>query len=493
MRKILLFLIGLMLGVVAPSVWADAQTGKETYEGVVTFRRQNEPYFFVHAADGRDWRCSPDFTGPGPKVGDIVRNRDAYLETRYGCYTTRSFRGTLEILGHDETLIPEPIVLRISDMFRLGPRHLPEPDYHAKIVYTEGVVYDIIRREYETMIILKDEDKLLRLSILVPLAERLPEGVVLGALVRVRGPAVYNGVFNKDHQIVNIQNVCILMEGFGDIHVLNRPPWWTPTRILIGVGVLLAILLVSWVFVFALRREVVKQAARLADSIRAQHNERLEAEAARRERLRLAADLHDGFQQLLAGTMFRIDAAFGAMTNDQYAAALQQLAGARDALCYTQNGLRAALWSMTEESEGPGRLADLLTYAVRRLPHWQGRVFVSSQGSDVKLPRLTNGSLLMVFQEAVGNALKHGRATRVDVNLVFTEEQLTITITDNGCGFDRATRLRAGLGLTSMERRMAELGGTLSIESALGKGTRVTAILNLNHLAPVERKEASDE
>ena len=144
---------------------------------------------------------------------------------------------------------------------------------------------------------------------------------------------------------------------------------------------------------------------------------------------------------------------------------------------------------MTEESEGPGRLADLLTYAVRRLPHWQGRVFVFSQGSDVKLPRLTNGSLLMVFQEAVGNALKHGHATRVDVNLVFTEEQLTLTITDNGCGFDRSAHPTAGLGLTSMERRMAELGGTLSVESALGKGTCVTAILKLNHFGPTENKE----
>ena len=410
------------------------------------------------------------------------------LETRYGSYTTRSFRGDLEILGHDETLIPEPIILTIPEMYRFGPRHVPEPDYHAKLVYTEGTVYDIIRREHETTIILKDGDYLLRLSIQVPLAERLPEQVVLGALLRVKGPAVYNGAF-KNYQLLTIQNVCILMEGFGEITVLNRPPWWTPTRIWICVGCLLAILLVSWGGVFVLRREVVKQTARLAESIRAQHNERLEAEAARRERLRLAADLHDGFQQLLAGTMFRIDATFGALTNGELAAALQQLAGARDALCYTQNGLRAALWSMTEESEGPGRLADLLTYAVRRLPHWQGRVFVSSQGSDVKLPRLTNGSLLMVFQEAVGNALKHGHATRVDVNLVFTEEQLTLTITDNGCGFDRSARPTVGLGLTSMERRMAELGGTLSVESVLGKGTCVTAILKLNHFGPTENKE----
>ncbi|MGN0854753.1 MAG: sensor histidine kinase [Kiritimatiellia bacterium] len=439
----------------------------------MTLHRPGDQYFFVHAADGRSWRCETGFEMPGPQVGDVVSVTDAYLENPRKRFTTRSFGGELKVIGHDESLLPEPVFLSLPAMRRLGKRHLPDPDYYAKIIYTEGLVYDIVRRETQTDILLKDGGVNLKVSVVVPLTAPMPSEIKLGACVRVRGAVVYSPVLDRQGAIAGIRSVSVLMSGFDDIKVVDRAPWWTPIRILVAAGVLILILLASWIWAFMLRRAVIRQTQCLEISIRTHHNERLEADAAHRERLRLAAELHDGFQQLLAGAMFRIDAAFGALP-DNIAAAMQQLAGARDALEHTQTGLRSALWSMIEESEGPGSLMGLFRYAAGRLCHWRDRVFISASGTEVAFARRVRGSLLMVLQEAVGNALRHGRATRVDVTLDYRADRLVMTVADNGSGFDVANCVQ-GIGRDSMRRRVQELNGEFRITSEIGKGTTLTA------------------
>lgn len=463
----------LLVALLAINVSADEATGHVSYEGVVTLHRQGDGYFFVHATDGRDWRCQTAFDPPGPKVGDIVSVRDALLEKVRNRHTTRSFGGELQVVGHDESRIPEASFMSFAALHKVGPTCLPEPDYYAKVIYTEGRVYDIIRREMMTVLLLKDGERTLSASIIVPIAEAQPSEIKVGAWVRVRGAVVYVPVRDKQNAITGIQSVSVLLDGFDGVQVIDRAPWWTPHRVMAAGGVLVAIIVGSWIWVFLLRRAVVRQTKRLEASIRRQHNERLEVDAARRERLRLAADLHDGFQQLLAGAMFRIDAAFGALP-ENIPAAMQQLAGAREALGHTQNGLRSALWSMTEESEGPSSLTGLFRYAAGRLSHWHDHVFIASRGTEVPFARRTSGSLLMVLQEVVGNALRHGRATRVEVTLSYEADCLVMTVKDNGGGFD-VERCAHGIGLDSMRRRLQELGGSFSVSSEVGKGAVAVA------------------
>ena len=78
----------------------------------------------------------------------------------------------------------------------------------------------------------------------------------------------------------------------------------------------------------------------------------------------------------------------------------------------------------------------------------------------------------MILQESVGNAIRHGRATRVKVHVAFGEDGLVLTVEDNGCGFDTAEHAR-GLGLGGMDDRAKALGGTFRIESAAGRGSKV--------------------
>ncbi len=100
------------------------------------------------------------------------------------------------------------------------------------------------------------------------------------------------------------------------------------------------------------------------------------------------------------------------------------------------------------------------------------------QGRIERLPRQVELVLYRVAQEALTNIARHARATRVEVTLNCSTEQLELFIADDGVGFDpeavRRSRARS-LGLMGMAERLALIGGTLEIDSAPGKGTRIRA------------------
>ena len=88
--------------------------------------------------------------------------------------------------------------------------------------------------------------------------------------------------------------------------------------------------------------------------------------------------------------------------------------------------------------------------------------------------------LFRIIQEAVGNAIKHGNATKINITLAYKKEVIIVEIHDNGKGFD--TRLldeSKGLGLHNIQVR-AKLLGTIEVVSAAGKGTAITLKINTN-------------
>jgi len=108
------------------------------------------------------------------------------------------------------------------------------------------------------------------------------------------------------------------------------------------------------------------------------------------------------------------------------------------------------------------------------MAHWEGIVEITSEGEERTVARNFCGSLLLIMQEAVGNAIRHGAAKHVVVKIAFREKDIEMTISDDGCGFDAASTPIAGhYGLSTMERRIGELGGSMRISSAPGRGTVV--------------------
>ena len=171
--------------------------------------------------------------------------------------------------------------------------------------------------------------------------------------------------------------------------------------------------------------------------------------------------------------MFRLKAAMNYLPKDAENSRTQ-LEKVKDALQHTQAGLRSTLWAMNEESEGPESLLALFGFTARRMGHWEGVVQITSEGEERPVARKSAGTLLLIMQEAVGNALKHGGAKNVRVRLAFAERELTMTVIDDGCGFDVAANTDAGhYGMASMERRTSELGGTMTVWSKGGLGSKL--------------------
>ena len=107
-----------------------------------------------------------------------------------------------------------------------------------------------------------------------------------------------------------------------------------------------------------------------------------------------------------------------------------------------------------------------------------------SPGEESRLPPELEIACFRVVQETLTNVIRHAGAKVVTVKLGVTPEQVCISVTDDGCGFNPGAAVsgvagRRRLGLAGMQERMDLLGGELSIKSAPGKGTTVTATLPL--------------
>ena len=86
--------------------------------------------------------------------------------------------------------------------------------------------------------------------------------------------------------------------------------------------------------------------------------------------------------------------------------------------------------------------------------------------------------MFRISQEALTNVLKHAKAATVHLTFAVDADSVTLTIADDGCGFDAQSRLRhasQGLGLLIMQERLRAVAGSLRIESRPGAGTRVLA------------------
>jgi signal transduction histidine kinase len=106
----------------------------------------------------------------------------------------------------------------------------------------------------------------------------------------------------------------------------------------------------------------------------------------------------------------------------------------------------------------------------------------------IDLPVVMEEALYHIAVEALNNAIKHAQATSVSLCLRKAETWVELIITDDGKGFEPGPNGKpGGMGLTSMHKRAEGLGGTLTVQSAPGQGTKVTARLSY-HMDPRRRR-----
>jgi signal transduction histidine kinase len=187
------------------------------------------------------------------------------------------------------------------------------------------------------------------------------------------------------------------------------------------------------------------------------------------ERRRLEHNLHDGAQQRLTALAIRLGAAAerARAAGEPGAAALEaagtqvglaidelrELARGIHPIALTNDGLASAMRSLAARSAVPITLAEL----------------PSARSDDT-----AEATAYYVFAEALNNAQKHARASSIRARATTTTNSLALEIADDGVG--GATE-RAGGGLAGLRDRVEALGGTFSVESPEGHGTRITAVI----------------
>lgn len=107
------------------------------------------------------------------------------------------------------------------------------------------------------------------------------------------------------------------------------------------------------------------------------------------------------------------------------------------------------------------------------------------EGTPCQMDDVVQITLLRVIQEACNNSLHHAQASRLDVDLIYGNEQLVIRIADDGKGFDmssitEASEESSGFGMSTMKERVYLLSGTLSINSGEGDGCMIEVTIPIN-------------
>jgi signal transduction histidine kinase len=106
-------------------------------------------------------------------------------------------------------------------------------------------------------------------------------------------------------------------------------------------------------------------------------------------------------------------------------------------------------------------------------------------------------NIFLAFEESLNNALKHGRPSRIQIDMMVEGSRFIMRIEDNGCGFDSAAATskpaipgqRGGYGLRNMRERVAAVGGQFELRSQPGKGTVVSFSVPLTAKAILMRKK----
>jgi signal transduction histidine kinase len=269
----------------------------------------------------------------------------------------------------------------------------------------------------------------------------------------------------------DIDSFELLLNSPEDIHVLARPSWWTIRHAATGMAILLSVLAASMVWITSLRRQVEERSLQLSTEIksreRAEHHRALEE-----ERARIAHDLHDDLgsgiteMSMLVARMKKTYTP-DEMSNrylDQVHEKAQEMVAALDEIVWAMNPRHNVLGSLVSyfslyadrflglanicwRLESPPGLAD-------RAVDWRHR-----------------HQLFLAFKEALTNVVRHSHATEVRLSIQIEQEQLRITIADNGRGFAPDSATEEMDGMNNMRTRIEKLGGKFEFTSEIGHGT----------------------
>ncbi len=198
------------------------------------------------------------------------------------------------------------------------------------------------------------------------------------------------------------------------------------------------------------------------------------------ERRRIAQDLHDDIGQSMTALILNLKAIHSDIVSRRGEAG-DQIQGTILIVEDMMRHIRQVLYELRPPSFDMMPFVKVLEGLCSSMSLFTGlRVVFSSQE---QLPPMSNAQAITLYrlvQEGTNNVLKHAKAESVWINLEYMDGEVSISLEDDGQGFDMNHRSSYGIGLDGLRERFRDLGGNFDIESAPGKGTRLYGSLPIS-------------
>jgi signal transduction histidine kinase len=336
----------------------------------------------------------------------------------------------------------------------VAPGHALTPDHDAQLVRMNAQLLSVIPNPIERVLVLRAGDAVFDARLDATQDATGIDDVRPGSTLMVTG--VYS------YQSGPPPSFRLFLRTPTDVRVLAAAPWWTLRHTAVMVTIL----------AFAAGVGAWRMRALTA-------RKRREYQAVLNERSRVARELHDTVEQGLAGIALQLEAVDGSFETAPEAAR-ESLMVARQMLRYSLEETRRSVMDLRSQALERSDLAGALETLARQMTlHTPAQSSVRVIGPVQRLDAAKEHHLLRIGLEALTNALKHGRATRIDIELSFTPDSTSLVVTDDGQGLDSAERASGGahFGLQGVRERVDKLGGVLDIDSAPGAGTRLSVMI----------------
>jgi signal transduction histidine kinase len=273
------------------------------------------------------------------------------------------------------------------------------------------------------------------------------------------------------------ESLGMLLRSPHDMIVLRAPSWWNLRHTVWLLAITVGILLVVTAWVVLLGRRLREQIFITRQKLK--HSAVLE------ERNRIARELHDTLEQELAGITMQLDLATDCFQQAPRVAQ-QALQTARDMSRHSMVEARRSVWDLRCQLLEHGDLVSAISQVVEPLVSADhAKVNVTIKGTPVRLPGQKEMNLLRIAQEAVANAVKHGRPRQVNIELRYTATCVCLNVLDDGCGFTTSQAAPTGhFGLLDMRERAHSMGSELNVQSERGRGTRISLQVPLDSTDP---------
>lgn len=304
--------------------------------------------------------------------------------------------------------------------------------------------------------------------------------MVRGSVVQVSG--VY-AIVPGDDFVMAARPFDLLLNSSADVRILKRGPWWTTRHTMAVIAMLSSGLLLALVWGTMLRRVVAQRGRQLA--LELEERQAIERHRAmEQERVRMAQDLHDELGSGLteAGILSSL-VKNPQIPDEKKDAYLDQLSEVCRSLV---TGLDEIVWAVNPRYDSVPDLAGY--YSLFAQGYLQLAGITCLQNIDESIPGLPLDSnirhgIFMAFKEGLNNIVRHSRAEEVALVIGVDGGILSVSLSDDGCGFDTASTAPGRDGLNGMKQRMEKLGGDCTVTSKVGVGTTVVLTLPLERSA----------